>query len=151
VSLPVVLRSVADLAAVVGHELGPGPWLTIDPRRVRAFHGSTDPAAPAPGGAGYSEQVTTDRGHYLPLVLISSMAADLYDLQLGSARLNYGLDRVRFTDPVPVGARVRLRCTLAEPRVREGSVLVPIDFVVDREGADRPACIARKLSLVLLD
>ncbi|MEO9323504.1 MaoC family dehydratase [Nocardioides sp. C4-1] len=150
---PLVIDSIADLEAAVGVELGPGPWLRVDQDRIDTFARATDDhqwihvdqerAAAGPYGA------TIAHG-YLTLSLVSGLAADLYTFTLGSARLNYGLDRVRFPTPVPVGSRLRLRCTIAALEEREASVLVPIDFVVELEDADRPACVVRKMSLVLL-
>lgn len=150
---PVVVHTRAELAALVGVELGPGPWLTIDQERIDLFaratgdhqwiHVDTEQAAGGPYGR------TIAHG-YLTLSLISGLAPDLYRFDLGTARLNYGLDKVRFPAPVPVGSRVRLRCTIAEVIPRQDAVLVPIDFTVDLAGSTRPACVARKMSLVLL-
>ncbi|WP_101523426.1 MaoC family dehydratase [Nocardioides houyundeii] len=152
--LPAVVSTPAELEALVGVELGPGPWLSVDQERIDTFaratgdhqwiHVDAERAATGPYGR------TIAHG-YLTLSLISSLAEDLYRFDLGTARLNYGLDKVRFPAPVPVGSRVRLRCTVAEVVSRNGSLLVPIDFTVDLEGSERPACVARKMSLVLLD
>ena len=150
---PAVVRTRAELAALVGVELGPGPWLTVDQERIDLFaratgdhqwiHVDAERAAGGPYGA------TIAHG-YLTLSLISGLAADLYRFDLGTARLNYGLDKVRFPAPVPVGSRVRLRCTIAGVIPRQNAVLVPIDCTVDVAGRARPACVARKMSLVLL-
>ncbi|MGJ9422459.1 MaoC family dehydratase [Aeromicrobium sp. CF3.5] len=151
---PLVVSTLADLEAAQGIELGPGPWLTIEQKRFDSFAGATgdhqwihvDPARAATGPYG-----RTIAHGYLTLSLISSLAADLYQFELGSARLNYGLDRVRFPTPVPVGSRVRLRATIDTIQPRDADVLVPIDFIVELDGSDRPACVARKFSLILLN
>jgi acyl dehydratase len=150
---PAVVRTLEELESLVGVELGPGPWLTVDQERIDLFaratgdrqwiHVDTERAARGPYGR------TIAHG-YLTLSLISSLAEELYRFDLGTARLNYGLDKVRFPAPVPVGSRVRLRCTIAEVIPRQDALLVPIDFTVDLHGSARPACVARKMSLVLL-
>ncbi|WP_024805845.1 MaoC family dehydratase [Nocardia sp. BMG51109] len=150
---PAVVGTREELAALVGVELGPGPWLTVDQERIDLFarttgdhqwiHVDTERAARGPYGR------TIAHG-YLTLSLISALAEDLYRFELGTARLNYGLDTVRFPTPVPVGGKVRLRCTIAEVVPRGDALLVPIDFTVDLAGSERPACVARKMSLVLL-
>jgi acyl dehydratase len=149
---PLVLPDRAGLEAAVGVELGPGPWLRIDQQRIDTFadatgdhqwiHTDLERAQQGPYGR------TIAHG-YLTLSLISSLAEDLYRFDLGTARLNYGLDKVRFPTPVPVGSRVRLRCTIAAVTERAGGLLVPIDFTVQLEGSDKPACLARKMSLIL--
>jgi len=140
---PVVVHTEADLRDAVGRELGPGPWVHVGLDRVRGFRAATTPGG---GTDGPSDLAPAE----LVLSLTSSLAADLYDLRLGTARLNYGLESARFPEPVHPGSRVRLRCTFGAPASRPGALLVPIDLVVDSEGAARPACAARKLSLVLL-
>ncbi|MEV3965560.1 MaoC family dehydratase [Nocardia sp. NPDC050193] len=150
---PVVVRTRAELETLVGVELGPGPWVTVDQERIDLFaratgdhqwiHVDAERAARGPYGR------TIAHG-YLTLSLISALAEDLYEFGLGTARLNYGLDKVRFPAPVPVGSEVRLRCTVAEVIPRTDALLVPIDFTVDLAGSERPACVARKMSLVLL-
>ena len=151
---PLVVTTPAELDAAVGVELGPGPWCTVDQDRIDTFAAASgdhqwihvDPERAATGPYGR----TIAHGQ-LTLSLISSLAADLYRFDLGSARLNYGLDRVRFPAPVPVGSRVRLRATVAAVQPRQDAALVSIDFTVELEHAERPACVARKLSLVLLE
>lgn len=149
---PLVIPDRACLDAAVGVELGPGPWLRIDQQRIDTFadatgdhqwiHTDLERAQQGPYGR------TIAHG-YLTLSLISSLAEDLYRFDLGTARLNYGLDKVRFPTPVPVGSRVRLRCTIAAVTERAGGLLVPIDFTVQLEGSEKPACLARKMSLIL--
>jgi acyl dehydratase len=149
---PWVIRDREELDAAVGRELGPGEWLTVDQERIDAFAAVSgdhqwihvDPVRAATGPHG----CTIAHGQ-LTLSLLSWLTAGLYRFELGSARLNYGLDRVRFPAPVPVDSRIRLRATIGDPEPRTGAVLVPVDCTVEVDGADRPACVARKLSLVL--
>ncbi|EWT06338.1 dehydratase [Intrasporangium chromatireducens Q5-1] len=149
---PLVIPDRAGLEAAVGVELGPGPWLRIDQQRIDTFADATGDHQWIHTDLGRAQQGPYGRtiAHgYLTLSLISSLAEDLYRFDLGTARLNYGLDKVRFPTPVPVGSRVRLRCTIAAVTERAGGLLVPIDFTVQLEGSDKPACLARKMSLIL--
>ncbi|MBP2366500.1 MaoC family dehydratase [Pseudonocardia parietis] len=150
---PLVITTRAELDDAVGAALGPGPWMAVEQEHIDAFAAATgdhqwihvDPERAATGPHGR----TIAHGQ-LTLSLISSLTGDLYRLDVGSARLNYGFDRVRFPAPVPVGSRIRLRATVAAVQPRDDAALVSIDFTVELEHAERPACVARKLSLVLL-
>ena len=148
------IRSLDEVHELIGTDLGPGPWQRIDQRRIDAFADATgdhqwihvDPARAAHGPFGH----TIAHG-YLTLSLISGMTADIYSLELGSSRLNYGVDPVRFPAPVPVDSEVRLRCRFLSAEPRTSAVLLRIGLTVELRGHDRPACVAEKLSLVLLD
>lgn len=151
---PLVVSTRDGLDAAIGAELGPGPWTTVDQDRIDAFAAATgdhqwihvdrERAASGP----YGRTIAHDQ---LTLSLISALAGDLYRFELGTARLNYGWDRVRFPAPVPVGSRIRLHATVANAEPRDRAVLVAIDVTVELEHSPRPACAASKLSLILLD
>ena len=60
--------------------------------------------------------------------------------------VNYGLNKVRFVSPVPVGSKIRTGATLVSVEtVADGSLQIVVDFVIEREGADKPSCIAQGL------
>ena len=149
---PAVIDSAEVLLGLVGTELGPSRPLVVTQERIDAFADATgdhqwihsDPERAATGPYGG----TIARG-CLTLSLIPALAADLYDVRLGTARVNYGLDRVRFPAHVPVGAQVSLRCTVDEVTERPDGWLVAFTFTMDVAGSARPACVARKLSLVV--
>ena len=65
------------------------------------------------------------------------------DVRMG---VNYGLNKVRFTSPVPAGSRVRLRMKLLEATPIEGGLQLAWQSTIEREGADKPACIAESLA-----
>jgi acyl dehydratase len=141
-----------DLAARVGAELGVGGWVEIDQARIDAFAAATDdlqwihvdPERAAAGPYG-----GTIAHGYLTLSMLPRLTGETYAFAGVSARLNYGLDRVRFPAPVRSGARIRDRATLlaVEPNARGARVTVRNEIEI--EGGDRPACIAETITLLV--
>ena len=143
-------RSYTEVSACVGQEVAVTDWITITQEQVNQFAQATgdhqwihvDPerAKAGPFGAPIAHG-------FLTLSLIPRF----FDLgiQIEGARMgvNYGLNRVRFTAPVPVGSRVRARLTLqaTEALAPDGLQMTWL-VTVEREGADKPACVAESLS-----
>ena len=124
-------------------------WLTIDQARIDAFAEviedhqfiHVDPARAAETRFG-----GTIAHGFLTLSLLSAMAYDAIPLT-DALSVNYGFDRIRFLSPVPAGARVRGRFTLAEVEERApGERTLRWDVSVEVEGSERPALVARWLS-----
>ena len=136
------LQEVSDAA---GTEIGTGEWLEVDQDRVNAFADATgdhqwihideERAKEGPFGG------TIAHG-YLTLSLIPYLGVSVYSLETPGAKLNYGLNKVRFPAPVPVGAKVRLTATLKDVEEVAGGLQVTIAGVIEAEGADKPVCIA---------
>ncbi|MGW9432323.1 MaoC family dehydratase, partial [Streptomyces decoyicus] len=81
---------------------------------------------------------------YLTLSLIIPLFGKLLDITGISMSVNYGLDKVRFPSPVPVGARIRLHGAVGTvEEVKGNGVQMPLTFTVEVEGSDRPACVAQ--------
>lgn len=147
------IRTLDEVHDLIGTDLGPGPWQRVDQQRIDAFADATgdhqwihvDPERAADGPFG-----RTIAHGYLTLSMISGMTGDVYSLELGSSRLNYGVDAVRFPAPVPVDSEIRLRCRFLSAEPRTSAVLLRIGLTVEVRGQERPACVAEKLSLVLL-
>ncbi|MBV6285816.1 MaoC family dehydratase [Pseudomonas aegrilactucae] len=143
---------VAELAQYVGKELGRSEWLTIDQARINLFAEATgdfqfihvDPvkAAKTPFGS------TIAHG-FLTLSLIPKLMEDILVLPEGLKMVvNYGLDSVRFIQPVKVDARVRLKVDLSEVTEKKpGQWLLKATTTLEIEGEDKPAYIAEPLSL----
>ena len=143
---------VAELAQYVGKELGRSEWLTIDQERINLFAEATgdfkfihvDPvkAAKKPFGS------TIAHG-FLTLSLIPKLMEDILVLPEGLKMVvNYGLDSVRFIQPVKVGSRVRLKVDLSEAiEKKPGQWLLKATTTLEIEGQDKPAYIAEPLSL----
>ncbi|XAH24805.1 MaoC family dehydratase [Xylophilus sp. GW821-FHT01B05] len=142
--------TIADLVACVGQEVAVSDWTTITQEQVNRFAEATgdhqwihiDPerARKGPFGGPIAHGFLTLS--LLPLFSETAMRV----LQTGMG-VNYGLNRVRFPAPVPVGSRLRARFVLrgAEP-VDKGGTQFTWDMTVEREGSDKPVCVAESLS-----
>jgi acyl dehydratase len=147
-----VFTSVDQIRAAVGEELGSSDWLEITQDRVNAFadatgdhqwiHVDVERAAAGPFGG------TIAHG-YLTLSLLPFLSTQIFSLETEGPRLNYGLNKVRFPAPVPVGSRIRASGTLVDlVDVPAGQQLVT-RYVIEIEGSDKPACVAEMLALLL--
>ena len=137
-----------DLEARVGQEIGVGDWVTITQDAVNAFadatrdhqwiHVDLEKAAAGPFGGPIAHG-------FLTLSLVSAIApqVELPDVRMA---INYGLDRVRFITPVPVGRRVRARSVLREAHEVTGGIQVKTEVTVELEDSDKPACVAETLA-----
>lgn len=142
----------AELARHVGATLGVTDWIPIDQARVDAFaettedrqwiHVDPDRAAASPFGS------TIAHG-FLSLSLLSRFLEQL--LEIGGIRMlvNYGLDKVRFPAPVPVGSRLRGTGSIASVTEVPGGHQLVLDITVEIEGAAKPACVAAFVVRVL--
>ena len=143
---------VAELKDYVGKELGRSEWLTIDQERINLFAEATgdfqfihvDPvkAAQTPFGS------TIAHG-FLSLSLIPKLMEDILILPQGVKMVvNYGLDSVRFIQPVKVNSKVRLKVDMVEVTEKKpGQWLLKATATLEIEGSDKPAYIAEPLSL----
>lgn len=146
---------VAQLKDYIGKELGHSEWLTIDQERVNQFadctgdhqfiHIDTEKAAQTPFGG------TIAHG-FLSLSLLPMLSGDLLVVPEGTKMgVNYGLDSLRFIQPVRVGSRVRLGLTLIDVHEKNpGQWLLKARAVMEIEGSDKPAYIAETLALCIL-
>ncbi|HEX3910420.1 MAG TPA: MaoC family dehydratase [Solirubrobacteraceae bacterium] len=144
----VVLEGVEGVKARVGEELGVSDWHEVSQVDVDAFaevtndhqwiHVDVQRAKDSQFGG------TIAHGFYT-LSLGPGLAAGIYSFGGFSFGLNYGLDRVRFPAPMPVGGRVRLRARLIEVADIEGGVQVKLTHSFEREGAEKPVCVAEAL------
>ena len=143
---------VAELKDYVGKELGRSQWLTIDQERINLFAEATgdfqfihvDPvkAAQTPFGS------TIAHG-FLSLSLMPKLMEDILVLPEGVKMVvNYGLDSVRFIQPVKVDSKVRLKVDMVEVTEKNpGQWLLKATATLEIEGSDKPAYIAEPLSL----
>jgi acyl dehydratase len=147
-----VFRSLDELTAAVGEELGPTEWLTITQDRVNQFADAT--------GDHQWIHVDRDRANksafggtiahgYLTLALIPMFASQLFHLDTIGAKLNYGVNKVRFPSPVPVGSSVRCRATISEVSDVPAGKQMVTRYVIEIEDVDKPACVAETVVLLL--
>ena len=136
---------LADLAALVDQEIGTSDWVVVDQAGIAGFARATgdeqwihvDPARAAAGPFG-----TTVAHGFLTLSLLPRLAAGAFRIEDVRMGLNYGLDRVRFPAPVPVGSRLRGVCVLRRFEAIAGGAQLTLAVTVEREGGAKPACVA---------
>jgi acyl dehydratase len=147
-----VFRSLADIDAAVGQELGPTEWMTITQERVNTFadatgdhqwiHVDVPRAAAGPFGG------TIAHG-YLTLSLIPMLASQMFHIDTMGAKLNYGINKVRFPSPVPVGASIRARATIVEAKDVPAGKQMVTRYVIEIEDVEKPACVAETVVLLI--
>ncbi len=132
----------------VGDTYGPSGWVEITQERVDAFADATgdhqwihvDPERAAKGPFG-----TTIAHGYLTLSLLPAASSEVVPTR-GRMGINYGVNRVRFPAPVPVGSHVRAAFEVLSVEQLEGSVQVTMKATVEREGGEKPVCVAEIVS-----
>jgi acyl dehydratase len=143
------MTTIRDLETRIGQEVGVSPWVEITQERIDTFakaigdfqwiHVDPERAKNSPFGK------TIAHG-FLTLSLLSNLSEQTFSFSDRRMGINYGLNRVRFTSPVPVGSRVRARFTLAKFEKIDGNgVQVTWTTVVEIEGAAKPALVAEWL------
>ncbi|MDF1703564.1 MAG: MaoC family dehydratase [Aeromicrobium sp.] len=144
-----VFTGPEELLAAVGEEIGVSSWLEITQERVNQFAEATgdqqwihvDPERAADGPFG-----GTIAHGYLTLSLMVPFMLEVYRVENRKHAVNYGLNKVRFTSPVPVGSRLRGRLVLAEVSEVAGGLQILWAVTIEREGEERPACVAESIT-----
>jgi acyl dehydratase len=142
-----VVNGLAEIKALVGKELGHTGWMEITQDRVNTFADATDDhqwihvdaerARSGPFG-------TTIAHGYLTLALLIPLFSELLTINGVRMGVNYGLEKVRFPAPVPVGGKIRLAGTVVSvDDVPGDGVQTTLDFTVEIDGSAKPACVAR--------
>ena len=140
------MKTIRELASHVGEEVGVSPWVEITQERIDTFaraiedfqwiHVDKAQAKNSPFGG------TIAHG-FLTLSLLSHLSESTFSFSDRKMGVNYGLNRVRFTSPVPSGSRVRARFTLARfEHIETSGVQVTWNVTIEREGAAKPALVA---------
>lgn len=145
-----VFESVEELKGCVGQEVGTSPWVPITQERIDRFAQATDdrqwihvdPARAAEGPFG-----TTVAHGFLTLSLLPLFFETTIGVKNARMGINYGLNRVRFTSPVPVGSELRARMKLLSVEDVAGNGVQMIWQVeIERRGADKPVCVAESIT-----
>ena len=137
-----------ELIKKIGEHLGYSEWHQIDQDRVNAFAEATedrqwihvDPARAAEGPFG-----TTVAHGFLTLSLVPVLVSEIYRVNGVRMALNYGLDKVRFPAPVPVDSRVRGSFRVDSVEEADWGFQAQLTATVEREGGDKPVCVAEVL------
>jgi acyl dehydratase len=144
--------SVGAMRAAVGERLGESEWLEINQNRIDTFAEATgdhqwihvDPERAAAGPFG-----STIAHGYLTLSLLPFLGRDIWSIGNVKMGINYGLNKVRFPNPVKVGSRLRCVTTLLSVEDVAQGVQVTYRHTLEIEGQERPAIVAETVSLVV--
>ena len=142
-------QTLSELAACVGQEVAVSEWLTITQAQVDQFaeatgdhqwiHVDPEKAKTGPFGGPIAHG-------FLTLSLLPKFFESSFAIVQSRMGVNYGLNKVRFTAPVPVGSRLRARMTLlASEPIDNGGLQMVWQVLVEREGSDKPVCVAESL------
>lgn len=146
------ISGIEDLKEWVGRDIGSSDWLEIDQQRINLFAEATgdyqwihtDPARAASGPYG----ATIAHG-YLSLSLLPALAAQIYRVSGVGAIVNYGLNKVRFPAPVPVGSRLRNNVHLVSVAEVTSGTLATVRHTLELQRSERPAVVAEQLRLMV--
>ena len=141
-----------EIEAAAGEEVGTTDWVEITQERVDQFadatgdhqwiHVDVEKAKQGPFGG------TIAHG-YLTLSLVPWLSAQVIDLQTSGAKLNYGVNKVRFPNPVRVGSKVRLVASIGSITEIPAGRQLTLKYVIEIDGQDKPACVAETVVLLL--
>jgi acyl dehydratase len=143
---------VDEVVHAVGTQLGETEWLEITQEQVNQFAEATgdhqwihvDVARAAKGPYG-----GTIAHGYLTLSLIARFGEELFSVEGVTAKLNYGVNKVRFPTPVPVGRRIRASATIAGAQETPAGVQVSLQWVIELENSTKPACVVETVVLLV--
>lgn len=142
--------NLRSLESRVGEEVGVSPWVEMPQERIDLFAKATedfqwihiDPARAKDSPFG-----GTIAHGFLTLSMLPKLTESTFEFADRKMGVNYGLNKVRFTSPVPAGAKIRGRFTLAKfEKIAGNGVQTTWTAVIEREGGDKPVCIAETIS-----
>ncbi len=141
-----------DIASLAGQEIGVSDWVLVDQDRINKFADATGDhqwihvdveraKTQMPGGK------TIAHG-YLTLSLIPWLTGGMMQVAGVTRGINYGSNKIRFTNMVPVGSKVRARQKLLAAEPKAGGMQLTNEVTIEIEGQQRPACVAETISLI---
>lgn len=141
-----------ELESAVGEDIGTSDWLEVTQERVNQFadatgdhqwiHVDVERAASGPFGG------TIAHG-YLTLSLVPMLGAQIFTLETPGAKLNYGVNKVRFPTPVPVGSRIRAHAAIGAVNEIPSGRQLTLRWTIEIEGTEKPGCVAETVVLLL--
>lgn len=149
-SLPRYFRSTEEVRAAMGAPIGVSAYRKVTQSMVDRFAEITgdhewlhiDPERAALGPF----QGTVAHG-YLTLSLVAGFAAELFRFDIGTATVNYGIERARFTAPLHTGSHVRAEASFTAVERNSAGHMITVRYVLDVEGSSKPVCIVDALLL----
>jgi acyl dehydratase len=141
--------TMAELPSLKGQELGTSQWIEITQERVNTFADATDDHQWIHVDVERAKRESPFGGPvahgYLTLSLLIPLWSQVLTVTDATTVINYGLDKVRFPSPVPVGGKIRLTATLTDVAEAKGGLQVTVSAVIELEGSDKPACVAEPI------
>ena len=144
-----VFNGVDDLRSAVGTQIGASDWITVEQGQIDTFADATDDHQwihVDPERAKDGPFKTTIAHGFLTLSLLPSLIGQVYKVDGVKMGINYGLNKVRFTSPLPVGSKIRGSLELADVTDVDGGVQITNKVTVEIEGSERPALVAEWLT-----
>ena len=149
---------IPDLSSLkdrIGEEIGVSDWIAITQERIDQFAEATDDRQwihTDPARAAVESPFRTTIAHgFLTMSLVSVLLRRTFNLSRLRMAINYGLNKVRFVAPVPVGSKVRARFVPAAVEESGGGVQVTWNVTMEREGSDKPVCVVEWLVRYYID
>lgn len=145
---PIISTTVAGIPDLVGQSFGPSSWHQVTQDAVNAYaevSGDRNPIHLDPEAGAKSPFGCTVVHGYLTLGLVVPLMAEVFEVTDMGTGINYGLDRLRFPAPVPVGGKIRLRGEILETTDVGGGQQIKVKLTFDIEGSSKPACVAEAL------
>ncbi len=145
-----VFETIDDMSACVGEEIGVSDWVEIDQDRVNLFADATgDHQWIHVDVERAKKELGSPIAHgYLTLSLIPWLGGQISTIKQVSRGINYGSNKVRFTNMVPVGSKVRAKSKLLSAQPKAGGTQLISEVTIEIEGQERPACVAETISIV---
>ena len=147
--MPNLVVDFDTLLTLSGKDLGTTDYRQITQEQINLFADATDDhqwihtdperAKDGPFGAPIAHG-------FLTLSLIIPFWGELFDVEGVTTKVNYGLDKVRFTSPVKVGSKVRMQATIADVTEVKGGAQIKVNATIEIEGQERPAVVAEFLA-----
>ncbi|MGV0993879.1 MAG: MaoC family dehydratase [Mycobacterium sp.] len=148
-----VITSIEQAQSLVGSELGVSDWLEIDQKRVNDFADVTGDhqwihvdVERAKAESPYKAPIAHG---FLTLSLIPALSKDNYRVENAKLGINYGLNKVRFLNAVPVGSRVRARSELVDVKAKDSVADLTVRHTIEIEGVEKPAAVAEMIARIV--
>ena len=138
------------MQALLGETIGPSEWRTVTQEDIDTFAGlSGDDQWIHVDVERATKELGAPIAHgYLTLSLLPMLAAQIMRVENVQRGINFGCNKVRFTNMVPVGSRVRLRQKCLKVEDRAGGKQVTMESTIEIDGKDRPACVAESIGII---
>jgi acyl dehydratase len=146
--MAITVNGLDELKRLTGSDLGTSGWIEITQERINTFADATDDHQWIHVGPDKAKEgpfgVPIAHG-YLTLSLFVPLFTELLDVEGVTTKINYGLNKVRFPAPVPVGSRIRLTARLTAVDDVPGGVQITVDSTIEIDGSAKPAAVLQSV------